>query len=267
MVKELKLENNIKLVLKQVYTNGSHSYVFKLCCKLVANLHNPCPKQPVAIKVDKCVEALGSVFCIEQPIVFNSQTINVDVSSSDLSVTDMGGYYLIYLNTDSVEHENKLCVNDICFPVKPDCLDDSLLGQCADLDLFVRPVFAKKEGNSYERFLECAGLLAQNQSLIALDGKGTFTNTLIAISEGMGEPFISLLNDLLKAYISECSDTFNKLYEDDIFVPANNDGILSPSQTTQQEYDYIESIGQTELLFNMLDCLKDATFEEDIGST
>lgn len=121
-------------------------YVFKLCCKSIAHLSNPCPGETISLKLDKCVDALGTVFCIEDDdlIKFNSQTINVKTEASNSLVVNNGGYYLINIASDLVEHNSIICVNDICIPVQADCIDETLLGQCVALDTFFKPVYTKE---------------------------------------------------------------------------------------------------------------------------
>lgn len=138
---ELKLINNIELVLKRVWRghNMAPHYVFKLCCKKIAKLYNPCPGEDIGLTLPKCVNVFDTIFSIES-IIFDNQVVNVDERSSNAYVHQSNGNYLISLPSDSVEHVNTICINEICIYVTADCLDLSLLGKCANLDEFVTPV-------------------------------------------------------------------------------------------------------------------------------
>lgn len=140
MVKEIKLEGDIQLVLNRKW-GQSNPYSLKLCCKKVATLENPCPGEHVALKIDKCIAALDQVFCVEEMPTLNKQVINVQTGYEQNLIRELPGSWLLYVPTDNVEHGNKVCIKDLIIPVQPDCLDLASIGQCVDAKSMIKPVF------------------------------------------------------------------------------------------------------------------------------
>lgn len=140
---------NIVLHFKKIYNRCDANYVFKLCCKAVINVENECPGQELALKIPKCllVEEFDTVFCVEptkhNKLVFRYQTLNVDDEVQCPEPVDIGGCFLIHFSTDNTEHENRLCILELCIPVTTDCLDACNIGRCVALENFISIVCVK----------------------------------------------------------------------------------------------------------------------------
>lgn len=103
----MSIDSRAKLVLKQIYSNGAKRYAFKLCCKSIIKIYNPCPKNNVALQISKCIQVLDTVFCVD---VAN---IKLTVQNTDLNIFVLGGSALFNIALDKIEHDNIVCVSDI----------------------------------------------------------------------------------------------------------------------------------------------------------
>lgn len=150
---QLKLNNDIKLVLKRVYTNDGDKFFFTSCCKQIIKVNNPCPRKNIAFKIDKCIQAFDTIFCIDDidNLNINAQNISVDTEPNDLSKTQLNGCYLLNMNTDPTQYENIICINNLLIPVSADCLDQTLLGKHINLKSFITIVDVNEKCIEWEQ--------------------------------------------------------------------------------------------------------------------
>lgn len=104
------------------------------------------------------------MFCLDEKdgLLLNNQVISVDTGKSNASIMETNGSFIFRLSSDSVEHLNTICVNELIIPVKPDCLDESVIGQCIDLDDIVKPVFVEKAETLGECYLRMVNFANSN---------------------------------------------------------------------------------------------------------
>lgn len=198
----------VQFMLKQIWINGSHKYIFRLCCKNIVTLYNPCPNESVALKIDKCIQAFNSVFCV-QSVLFNGQSINVQSESVDMTVSDLNGYFLVHIPTNKTEHDNKICINDISILVEPDCLDTTLLGKCTSL--FIKPVYAIPPNFTGlgECYLELFNIVSgENPIVYTLEDT---INSFDYNQDSIGGGVVSSLIGLLTANCGFTEENANKL--------------------------------------------------------
>lgn len=171
MGKEARIVNadDIELTLKKIYTDrGEREYRFVLCCKKILEIYNPCPGQPIALKIDQCFDVEfengdHTVFCLgditenlqhdidgdlgsEGPsnLVFYHQSLSVDSEYTSAHVNQNKGSYTLDVQTDETIHTNKVCVKNICIPVTADCLHAEHINSCVKLSNFFSVVCVDK---------------------------------------------------------------------------------------------------------------------------
>ena len=123
----VRLEENFNLQLKKIYNKYGSRYELQLCCPVIVNLENDCPRDMVAIKVPNCFVSNGVVYEVESPLYtpievnYTNQTL---CKSEDPAICIKNdNCWFIFIETDKVLKVNDLCITKFYIPVIPSCLD------------------------------------------------------------------------------------------------------------------------------------------------
>jgi hypothetical protein len=121
------LEESFNVQLKKIYKSGGSRYELQLCCPVIVNLVNDCPRDMVAIKVPKCFISNDVVYDVESPrltpiqVNYTNQTL---CESEDPAICIPNeNCWFIFIKTDKVLQVNDLCITKFNIPVVPSCLD------------------------------------------------------------------------------------------------------------------------------------------------
>jgi hypothetical protein len=125
----VRLEENFNLKLKKIFSNGGSRYELQLCCPVIVNLENDCPRDMVAIKIPNCFVSNGVVYEIDEEyentklcLAYTNQTL---CNSEDSILIKNENCWFIFIRTDTVLKVNDLCITTLNIPVVPSCLDNS----------------------------------------------------------------------------------------------------------------------------------------------
>lgn len=122
---EIGFNKKIKLEFKKFYYDNKCEYSFVLCCLNVVNLVNPCPKQCIALKIPKCIKILDTIAdIVGDYIIFEYKNIGLSSAKKTAIIEERSDSWLIHLETNKIEIDNKLCINNIYIPITIDCLPD-----------------------------------------------------------------------------------------------------------------------------------------------
>lgn len=123
----VRLEENFNLQLKKIYKKDGSRYELQLCCPVIVNLENDCPRDMVAIKVPHCFVSNGVVYEVDSPsktpieVEYTNQTL---CKSEDPAICIKNdNCWFIFIETDKVLKVNDLCITKFDIPVTPSCLD------------------------------------------------------------------------------------------------------------------------------------------------
>lgn len=253
MVKEIKILNDVELVLKQIWGNGSKRYAFKLCCKNIVKIYNPCPGESIALKLDKCVDALGSTFCIDSSdnMTFTNQVINVNENEQSIQVAELNGKWLLFIDSDPTEHVNTICVSDLCIPVEADCLDEQIIGKCALLSTFVKPVYVNESLLLTQLYIRAFNILNEGTYGEEIDSDSLINGDSVVLKNPHDEGFndYPYFSDLPDGSCPEY-DELNGLTSDFLSMPNEYDG-----GSVSNFIEYIATLPEKTIIIKYLRCI------------
>jgi hypothetical protein len=124
-VAELKIDFPLKL--KKIY-GSKVKYELKLCCPIMVDLENDCPRRLVAFKIPHCFVNDGTLYTVENVDEIKMKYTNMtSLDSKEAVCIKRDNCCFIIVLTDDVLKVNELCINEVCIPVVPTCFDSSLI--------------------------------------------------------------------------------------------------------------------------------------------
>ena len=122
-----ELNNDFPLKLKKIY-GSKVKYELKLCCPIIVNLENDCPRRLVAFKIPHCFVNDGTLYEVNPTDEIKMKYTNMTSGDTKEAVCiKRDNCCFIIVLTDDVLKVNELCINEVCIPVVPRCFDSSLI--------------------------------------------------------------------------------------------------------------------------------------------